>query len=70
LPETLPERRRGVKGDVRCSQIAQNNGSIYADLVLSIPSPEFEKALDELRGSRGLCGGGGVIRGWSPAIDA
>ena len=37
-------------GSVLSSQIAQDDGSIYADLVLSIPSPEFEKALDELRG--------------------
>ena len=37
-------------GSVLSSQIARGDGSIYADLVLSIPSPEFEKALDELRG--------------------
>jgi hypothetical protein len=37
-------------GSVLSSQIAQDDGSIYANLVLSIPSPEFEKALDELRG--------------------
>ena len=37
-------------GSVLSSQISQDDGSIYADLVLSIPSPEFEKALDELRG--------------------
>jgi Domain of unknown function (DUF4349) len=37
-------------GSVLSSQIAQDDGSIYADLVLSVPSPEFEKALDELRG--------------------
>jgi hypothetical protein len=34
----------------QAQQIAQDDGSIYANLVLSIPSPEFEKALDELRG--------------------
>ncbi|MBD0356783.1 MAG: DUF4349 domain-containing protein, partial [Rubrobacter sp.] len=37
-------------GSVLSSRISQDDGSIYADLVLSIPSPEFEKALDELRG--------------------
>ena len=37
-------------GSVLSSQISRDDGSIYADLVLSIPSEEFEKALDELRG--------------------
>jgi hypothetical protein len=36
-------------GTVLSSQINQGDGSVYADLVLSIPSPEFETALDELR---------------------
>jgi hypothetical protein len=36
-------------GTVHSSQINQGDGSVYADLVLSIPSPEFEAALDELR---------------------
>jgi hypothetical protein len=36
-------------GSVLSSQINQGDDSIYADLVLSIPSPEFEDALDELR---------------------
>jgi hypothetical protein len=37
-------------GSVLSSQISQDGGSIHADLVLSIPAPEFEKALEELRG--------------------
>jgi hypothetical protein len=37
-------------GSVLSSQINQGDGSISADLVLSVPSPEFEAALDELRG--------------------
>jgi hypothetical protein len=37
-------------GSVLSSQINRGDGSVSADLVLSIPSPEFEKALDELRG--------------------
>jgi hypothetical protein len=36
-------------GSVLSSRIDQGNGSISANLVLSVPSPEFEKALDELR---------------------
>jgi hypothetical protein len=44
-PIMPPTNRNGIS-----SQIAQDDGSIYANLVLSIPSPEFEKALDELRG--------------------
>ncbi len=36
-------------GSVLSSRINQGGGSVYADLVLSVPSPEFEKALDELR---------------------
>ncbi len=37
-------------GSVLSSQINQGDGSVYADLVLSIPAQEFEDALDELRG--------------------
>ena len=37
-------------GSTLSSQINQGGDSVYADLVLSIPSPEFEDALDELRG--------------------
>jgi hypothetical protein len=36
-------------GSVLSSQIYQGDGSASASLVLSVPSPEFEKALDELR---------------------
>jgi hypothetical protein len=37
-------------GNVLSSQIDRGNGFTSAGLVLSVPSPEFEKALDELRG--------------------
>ena len=37
-------------GSALSSQIVQGDGSVTADLVLVVPSPEFEKALDELRG--------------------
>jgi hypothetical protein len=37
-------------GSVLSSQIVRGDGSVSADLVLIVPSPEFEKALDELRG--------------------
>jgi hypothetical protein len=37
-------------GSVLSSQIDGGDGSTSAALVLSVPSPEFEKALDELRG--------------------
>jgi hypothetical protein len=37
-------------GSVLSSQIDRGDGSTSAGLVLSVPSPEFEKALDELRG--------------------
>jgi hypothetical protein len=37
-------------GSVLSSQIVGGDGSVSADLVLIVPSPEFEKALDELRG--------------------
>jgi hypothetical protein len=36
-------------GSVLSSQINQGDGSVSADLVLMVPSPEFEQALDELR---------------------
>jgi hypothetical protein len=36
-------------GSVLSSQINQGDGSVSADLVLMVPSPEFEEALDELR---------------------
>ena len=36
-------------GSVLSSQIDQGDGYVTADLVLVVPSPEFEKALDELR---------------------
>ena len=37
-------------GSVLSSQIVRGDGAVYADLVLLVPSPEFEKALEELRG--------------------
>jgi hypothetical protein len=37
-------------GSVLSSQVVRDDGSVSADLVLLVPSPEFEKALDELRG--------------------
>jgi Domain of unknown function (DUF4349) len=37
-------------GSVLSSQVNQGDGYVSADLVLVIPSPEFEKALGELRG--------------------
>jgi hypothetical protein len=37
-------------GSVLSSQIDRGDGSTSAALVLSVPSPEFEKTLDELRG--------------------
>jgi hypothetical protein len=37
-------------GSVLSSQVVRGEGSISADLVLVVPSPEFEQALDELRG--------------------
>jgi Domain of unknown function (DUF4349) len=37
-------------GSVLSSQIVRGDRSVSADLVLVVPSPEFEKALDELRG--------------------
>jgi hypothetical protein len=37
-------------GSVLSSQIERGDGFTSASLLLSIPSPEFEKALDELRG--------------------
>jgi hypothetical protein len=37
-------------GSVLSSQIHQGDGQVSANLVLIVPSPEFEKALDELRG--------------------
>lgn len=37
-------------GGVLSSRIDRGDGSVSADLVLTVPSPEFEKALDELRG--------------------
>jgi hypothetical protein len=40
----------GFGGSVLSSQIAGSDGSVSADLVLLVPSPEFEVALDELRG--------------------
>ena len=41
-------------GNVQNSQIDRGGGAIYADLTLSVPSGEFEQALEELRrlGSR------------------
>jgi hypothetical protein len=36
-------------GSVLSAQINQGDGPVSADLVLMVPSPEFEKALDELR---------------------
>jgi hypothetical protein len=40
----------GFGGSVLSSQIEGGDGSVSADLVLLVPSPEFETALDELRG--------------------
>lgn len=37
-------------GSVQSSQINRGGEFVSADLVLLVPSPEFEKALDELRG--------------------
>ena len=37
-------------GSVLSSQIVQGDGHVSADLVLLVPSPEFEQALEELRG--------------------
>jgi hypothetical protein len=37
-------------GSALSSQIVRGDRSVSADLVLVVPSPEFEKALDELRG--------------------
>ena len=37
-------------GSVFSSHISRGDGSVSAGLVLSVPSPEFEQALDELRG--------------------
>lgn len=37
-------------GSVQSSRIDRGEVSVYADLVLLVPSGEFEKALDELRG--------------------
>lgn len=37
-------------GNVLSSRVIRDDGSVYADLTLSVPSPEFEAALDELRG--------------------
>lgn len=37
-------------GSVLSSQIVRGDGPVFADLVLLVPSPEFEKALEELRG--------------------
>ena len=37
-------------GSVLSSQIVRGDGPVYADLVLLVPSPEFEQALEELRG--------------------
>jgi hypothetical protein len=37
-------------GSVLSSQIVRGDGPVSADLVLLVPSPEFEKALDQLRG--------------------
>ena len=37
-------------GSVLSSQIVRSDGTVYADLVLLVPSSEFEKALEELRG--------------------
>ncbi len=36
-------------GSVSSSRVSRGNDSVYADLTLSVPSPEFEAALDELR---------------------
>lgn len=37
-------------GNIQSSQITRGDGFVYADLVLSVPAEEFERALDELRG--------------------
>jgi hypothetical protein len=37
-------------GSVLSSQVNRDNNSVYADLVLSVPSSEFENVLGELRG--------------------
>ncbi len=37
-------------GSVLSSQIVRGDGPVSADLVLLVPSPEFEQALEELRG--------------------
>ncbi|MBA2534161.1 MAG: DUF4349 domain-containing protein [Rubrobacter sp.] len=37
-------------GTIVSSQIYRADNAVYADLVISVPSEEFENALDELRG--------------------
>jgi len=36
-------------GNVLSSQVTRDDGSVYADLALSVPSSDFEAALEELR---------------------
>ncbi|QIN84866.1 DUF4349 domain-containing protein [Rubrobacter tropicus] len=40
-------------GDVLSSRVYEKSGDVSADLVISVPSGEFEAALDELRGLGG-----------------
>jgi hypothetical protein len=40
----------GFGGSVQRSQIQRGGGPVSAELVLTVPSPEFENALEELRG--------------------
>ena len=51
--ESAAEAQRvaaGFGGGVLSSRIYDGDGPVHADLVLSVPSPDFEAALDELRG--------------------
>jgi hypothetical protein len=50
--ESAEEAQRAVAsygGTVLSSRVSRGDGSVYADLVLSVPSPDFEAALEELR---------------------
>lgn len=51
--ESAAEAQRiaaGFGGSVLSSEVERDSGSVSAELALSVPSPEFEATLDELRG--------------------
>lgn len=51
--ESAEEAQRVVAnygGTVLSSRVSRGDGSVYADLTLSVASPDFEAALEELRG--------------------